>query len=84
MLHIAVNRTICDIIAQTNLINNNKDFWNKIMLFGDDFRQILPVIKKGNRSAIVISTLKKLRFGKISDLLNSFNRKYASRIAKYQ
>ena len=38
--------TIC--MDQINPVYNNKDFGNKIMLFGGDFRQIRPVIKKGN------------------------------------
>ena len=62
MLHIAVNRTICDIIAQINPKNKDINFGNKVMLLGGDFRQILPVNKNGNRSAIVKSSIKNTQF----------------------
>ena len=43
---IAVERTIRDIMTVDKLENNSIPFGNKSMLFGGDFRQILPVEKK--------------------------------------
>jgi hypothetical protein len=45
---------------------NNKDkfFGNKTILFGGDFRQVLPVVVKGNRSSIVKASLKHTSFWK--------------------
>ena len=58
----AVDRTLRDIMSQIDLKNKEKYFGNKVMLFGGDFRQILPVTKNGNRSAIVKSSLKNTDF----------------------
>jgi hypothetical protein len=32
-------------------------FGGKVMVFGGDFRQTLPVVRQGNRSAVVSSCL---------------------------
>ena len=32
------------------------------MIFGGDFRQVLPVVKRGNRSQVVNATIKKIDF----------------------
>jgi hypothetical protein len=32
-------------------------FWGKVMLFGGDFRQVLPVVARGTRAHITDSTL---------------------------
>ena len=50
----AVDRLIKDIMKQ-----NNKFFGNKIVVFCGDPRQTLPIIKRGNRAAIVSSSLQK-------------------------
>ena len=39
--------------------HQSKKIGGKIMLISGDFRQLLPVIEKGNRSAIVNHTIKK-------------------------
>lgn len=39
-------------------------FGNKVMLFGGDFRQISPAVKKGNRAQIINETIKKSEFWK--------------------
>ena len=59
-----VERLITDCMAYKNpLIKKNRDwFGGKKVLFGGDFRQVLPVVKKGGRSAIVNSTIKKCKF----------------------
>ncbi|XP_065314556.1 uncharacterized protein LOC135923630 [Gordionus sp. m RMFG-2023] len=49
----AVDRSFQDIMKL------DKPFGGKIIIFGGDFRQILPVIKRGGRCDIVNSTLKR-------------------------
>ncbi|XP_021996239.1 uncharacterized protein LOC110893438 [Helianthus annuus] len=53
----ALDRTMRDIAHSSNPSLQNKPFGGKIVLFGGDFRQILPVIPKGTRSMIVNSSL---------------------------
>ena len=48
-----VDRTFRDIMKQVNPALEKIPFGGKIMVFGGDFRQILPIVKHGNRSAIV-------------------------------
>jgi ATP-dependent DNA helicase PIF1 len=63
-LHIfmAIDRTLRDIMSLHDSLMSEIHFGNKLILFGGDFRQILPVIKNGNRSAIVNATIKKAPF----------------------
>ena len=57
-LNKAVNQT-------ENPTSNQKiEFGGKLVIFGGDFRQVLPVIARGNRSQIVNSTIKKNSFWK--------------------
>ena len=42
----ALNRALRDIIGQIDKKYLNIPFGNKIIVFGGDFRQILPVVKK--------------------------------------
>jgi hypothetical protein len=49
----AVDKTLRDIM------HNNLPFGGKIFLFGGDFRQVLPVIRKGTRTQIVNAALNK-------------------------
>ena len=49
----ALDRSMLDIRSQIDSKYANVTFVNKIVVFGGDFRQILPVIKKGTRSDIV-------------------------------
>ncbi|KAK1423926.1 hypothetical protein QVD17_19237 [Tagetes erecta] len=53
----ALDRTMRDILRSKQHDNETKPFGGKIVLFGGDFRQILPVIPKGTRSMIVNSSL---------------------------
>ncbi|XP_022023735.1 ATP-dependent DNA helicase pif1-like [Helianthus annuus] len=53
----ALDRTMRDIARSSNPSLQNKPFGGKIVLFGGDFRQILPVIPKGTKSMIVNSLL---------------------------
>jgi hypothetical protein len=49
----ALDRTLRSIMGNINPKFRNIPFGNKIIVFGGDFRQILPVVKKGTRGAIV-------------------------------
>ena len=52
----------CMAFKNSNKQNNNRKFGGKIMIFGGDFRQVLPVVKRGNRSEVVNATIKKTDF----------------------
>ena len=54
-----VDRTFRDIMKQVDTALENLPFGGKVFVFGGDFRQILPVIKRGNRESIVSSCLKR-------------------------
>ena len=58
LLYEAIDNTIEDFVAEEH---NEKKFGGKIILISGDFRQLLPVIKKANRSTIVNQTIKKSR-----------------------
>ena len=58
----AVERTLRDIMSLEDKNLNLIPFGNKQILFGGDFRQILPVVKNGNRSSIVNASIKKAPF----------------------
>jgi len=51
----ALDRSLRDVIKAKS--SAYKIFGGKVMLFGGDFRQILPVIPRGSRSNIVNSTI---------------------------
>ncbi|XP_071695053.1 uncharacterized protein [Rutidosis leptorrhynchoides] len=53
----ALDRTLRDIMRQTLPENEDKVFGGKVVVFGGDFRQILPVVPKGSRSDIVNASL---------------------------
>ena len=61
-MYSTIDRTFRDIMRREYADNNDAFFGNKLMLFGGDFRQILPVVPKGNRDAIVKASLKNTRF----------------------
>jgi ATP-dependent DNA helicase PIF1 len=48
-----LDRTLQDLMSGTSKADNI--FGGKVVVFGGDFRQILPVIPKGTRSEIVNS-----------------------------
>jgi hypothetical protein len=50
-----LNRTLQDVVVDKN--NSGKLFGGKVVVFGGDFRQILPVIPRGSRSDIVHSSI---------------------------
>ncbi|KAK7360203.1 hypothetical protein VNO77_02185 [Canavalia gladiata] len=53
----AVDRTFRDIIRFSNPHSFNKPFGGKVIVFGGDFRQILPVIPKGSRQDVVHTSI---------------------------
>ncbi|KAL3623641.1 hypothetical protein CASFOL_032457 [Castilleja foliolosa] len=53
----AVNNSLQDIMEDIDPANKGKPFGGKTVVFGGDFRQILPVIPKGSRQDIVNATI---------------------------
>ncbi|CAH9134225.1 unnamed protein product, partial [Cuscuta epithymum] len=53
----ALDRTMRDILRFTVTCDATKPFGGKTVVFGGDFRQILPVIPKGSRQDIVLAAL---------------------------
>lgn len=51
----ALDRTLKDIMSETS--NSRTIFGGKVIVFGGDFRQILPVIPRGTRSDIVHASI---------------------------
>jgi ATP-dependent DNA helicase PIF1 len=53
----AFERTLQDIMSEVDVKNKTLPFGGKTVVFGGDFRQILPVIPKGSRADIVHATI---------------------------
>ncbi|KAK7315487.1 hypothetical protein VNO77_34037 [Canavalia gladiata] len=53
----AVDRTFRDILRFSNPHSYSKPFGGKVIVFGGDFRQILPVIPKGSRQDVVHASI---------------------------
>ena len=53
----AVDRTFKDLMKAVDPSLEEKPFGGKVIVFGGDFRQILPVVIKGRREDIVGSCL---------------------------
>ncbi|XP_016206591.2 uncharacterized protein LOC107646964 [Arachis ipaensis] len=53
----AVDKSLRDIMSSTNNNNANLPFGGKVVVFGGDFRQILPVIPGGGRTEIVNASI---------------------------
>lgn len=51
----AFDKTLKDIMGRSNC--SDKLFGGKVIVFGGDFRQILPVVPRGSRSDIIHSTI---------------------------
>ena len=49
----ALDRSLSDIIGK----HSDKPFGGKVVVFGGDFRQVLPVINGGSRAAIVMASM---------------------------
>ena len=54
-----VDRTFLDLMEQVDERNKNLLFGGKCLVFGGDFRLIPPVIRHGNRAAIVAASFKR-------------------------
>ncbi|KAL7154894.1 hypothetical protein ABFS83_03G034600 [Erythranthe nasuta] len=53
----AVHQSLKDILSQSNPENENKPFGGKTVVFGGDFRQILPAVPKGTRQQVVSASI---------------------------
>ncbi|KAI3812104.1 hypothetical protein L1987_16809 [Smallanthus sonchifolius] len=53
----ALDRSLKDIFTSTSGTSSNIPFGGKVIVFGGDFRQILPVVPNGSRQQIVNSSL---------------------------
>ncbi|KAL3619188.1 hypothetical protein CASFOL_036758 [Castilleja foliolosa] len=53
----ALDRTLRDIMKVNDRANFDKPFGGKTIVFGGDFRRILPVIPKGSRQDVVNTTI---------------------------
>ncbi|XP_045831092.1 uncharacterized protein LOC123922418 [Trifolium pratense] len=53
----AFDRTMKDLMGKVDKKNRDKPFGGKVVVLGGDFRQILPVIRKGSRSEVVRATI---------------------------
>ncbi|XP_042067091.1 uncharacterized protein LOC121810365 [Salvia splendens] len=88
----AVDRTLRDIMRVCDELNRNKPFGGKTVVFGGDFRQILPVVPKGSRQDVVNATINSsylwksctvLRLTKNMRLLNTENVHEASKLKEF-
>ena len=52
----AFDRTMCDIMSYDDVDNIDEPFGGVFVILGGDFRQILPVIRKGCRQDIFASS----------------------------
>ena len=57
-----VDATLRDIMGEVNPALQDIPFGGKVLVFGGDLRQTLPVIKRGNRGAIVDSCINNSSF----------------------
>ncbi|KAG2217961.1 hypothetical protein INT45_001395, partial [Circinella minor] len=58
----AVDRSLRDIIGALDPALNDVPFGGKVVVFGSDFRQLLPVVKKGTRSEVVADSIRSASF----------------------
>jgi hypothetical protein len=59
-----VDKTFRDVLKCPNI-----PFGGKVIVFGGDFRQLMPIIKHGNRSRVVASSINKSKFWKSVKIL---------------
>ena len=55
----AVDKTLRDLMKAVDPLLEEKPFEGKVVVFGGDFRQILPVVIKGSHEDIVRSCLQR-------------------------
>ncbi|XP_023741571.1 uncharacterized protein LOC111889660 [Lactuca sativa] len=63
----ALDRSLKDVFRSENSTNSDIPFGGKVIVFGGDFRQILPVIPGGSRQNIVNASLREGKLGGIND-----------------
>ncbi|XP_050278246.1 uncharacterized protein LOC126719772 [Quercus robur] len=78
----AVNRSLQDILQIEDPTNLEKPFGGKVVVLGGDFRQILPVVKKGRREDIVNLQFVSHTYG-IIFMCNIINSTYPDLDAQY-
>ncbi|PNX72649.1 ATP-dependent DNA helicase PIF1, partial [Trifolium pratense] len=66
----AFDRTMKDLMGKVDKENRKKPFGGKIVVLGGDFRQILPVIRKGSRGDVVKATISSSKLWKHCKVLN--------------
>ncbi|XP_057444537.1 uncharacterized protein LOC130736765 [Lotus japonicus] len=66
----ALDRTLRDIMRFKIHNSSEKPLGGKVVVLGGDFRQILPVIPKGRRAEIVMSTINSSRLWRFCKVLN--------------
>ncbi|KAG2217966.1 hypothetical protein INT45_001400 [Circinella minor] len=66
----AVDNALRDIMGATDPALANVPFGGKVVAFGGDFRQLLPVVKKGTRSEIVANCISATTFWRHIQILN--------------
>ncbi|XP_058729905.1 uncharacterized protein LOC131601957 [Vicia villosa] len=69
----AVDRSLKDIMRTVDDSNQYKPFGGKVVVFGGDFRQILPVVRKGCRHDIVSASINSSELWKFCKVLTLSN-----------
>ncbi|XP_057427107.1 uncharacterized protein LOC130720473 [Lotus japonicus] len=64
-----LDRTLRDIMLQSNPNSSDKPFGGKVVVLGGDFRQTLPIIPKASREEIVMATINSSRLWKFCKVL---------------
>ena len=60
----ALDQSLRDIMGSIDPRNRKIPFGNKVIVFGGDFRQILPVVKKGTRNDIINASFNRSKIWK--------------------
>lgn len=58
----ALNRSFKDIMSTVDVALGRRLFGGKVIVFSGDFRQVLPVVKRGTRAQIVSASLRSTSF----------------------
>ena len=66
----AVDRSLRDIMGAVDPMFNSVPFGGKVVVFGGDFRQLLPVVKRGNRSHIIAECIQSASFWNAVQILH--------------
>ena len=66
----AVDRSLRDIMGAVDPASDGVPFGGKVFVLGGDFRQLLPVVKKGTRSQILGDTVRSATFWNVVHVLH--------------